>query len=661
MIDTGLIEQEVIHNNKEIYAKLSAALSNAKREILVAVSWFTDPELLGLLSRKCEEGLKIELIIADNTDNGKLDFDALSRQGAEVIRIKNVGYGIMHQKFCVIDKTIALHGSYNWTVNARNNNHESVIITNHSATVQKLIESFHDIKHRAIKILNGEKISDMEIPAKQEIIPNVQKTRSDYESILDSMIAAEVSSFDRSGLKAQGFDRAKTTSGDPLVLTKALDTLYNGFVNDIDIIEDKKRRLIAKIDEQFAKTETQLKEENALKLETLTNESQIKQNNLNSNIVVMKSEIQVNEAKISDIKDTRIPQTTRRIEEIQAEINKANIEFVEPAPNKMLNWFLGILLGGMVLYSALFYSSAAYIMVYMEEDAKAALNSGTQILPGIFEPKAFSKAFEHGFGAVVFITLFVFLPIGLAMISRILNLKGRTQYLSYVGMLMVDGFVAYKVAKVVNEVNNLSADVATQWGFSDALTDVNFWLVMALGALGLVLIKFLFGRLMDINDDKHPDIHRLRNNEANRQRKADMATIENERSALLSEINEINTENIRKQAAIANAGTEVANLPLILNAAREARNADLKNKLSIVQTTTDIYKSHVENDIVPVSVDALKDRINVFLEGWDEFLHAEFSEVKAVEKSTAARHISNEWQADKNLGQTIGTRYNIKA
>jgi hypothetical protein len=155
---TTKIDQDVIHYNRDIFHKIEKELRLARKEILVAAAWFTDNDLLEILLNKRKEGVVVDLILADNPGNEKLDFDQLSEQGASVLKIKNVGYGMMHQKFCVIDRKIAIHGSYNWSVNAKKNNHESVIVTNHKETVEKLVRCFFDIKNKTFEFLKDPSI-----------------------------------------------------------------------------------------------------------------------------------------------------------------------------------------------------------------------------------------------------------------------------------------------------------------------------------------------------------------------------------------------------------------------------------------------------------------------------------------------------------------------
>lgn len=94
------------------------------------MAWFTDDELFDILIDKANQGVVVSVIVADHSDNEKLNFDLLNHiPTGEVIKIKNVGYGMMHQKFCIIDRKIVINGSYNWSKNAKNN-HENVIVTN---------------------------------------------------------------------------------------------------------------------------------------------------------------------------------------------------------------------------------------------------------------------------------------------------------------------------------------------------------------------------------------------------------------------------------------------------------------------------------------------------------------------------------------------------
>lgn len=133
--------QDSISNTDEILERIKSELRSARSEILIAMAWFTNQDLYNIISDKLKENVAVSLILSDQPDNEKLDFDILVNLGLNFTKIKNVGYGMMNLKFCVIDRSLAISGSYNWSNNAKNN-HEQVLVTNFPKTIHELTESF---------------------------------------------------------------------------------------------------------------------------------------------------------------------------------------------------------------------------------------------------------------------------------------------------------------------------------------------------------------------------------------------------------------------------------------------------------------------------------------------------------------------------------------
>jgi len=202
------MKQSVI-KGKEIFAEIKSNLLQARKEILVVSAWFTDQELLDALILKAKEGISIKVVVALNKDNEKLDFTKLSNEGASVLWVKKKGYGMLHEKYCVIDGRIAFHGSYNWTNNAKKNNSESVILTDHKDTVNQLIIDFNTIEGKLKNIEMPEKNNDSFFKklltkiksksnkSKNEIDSNTNDSTiigsmDEMDEIFNSIIAAEV-------------------------------------------------------------------------------------------------------------------------------------------------------------------------------------------------------------------------------------------------------------------------------------------------------------------------------------------------------------------------------------------------------------------------------------------------------------------------------------
>lgn len=131
-----------------IREKIIEELKKAKKEVLIAVAWFTDEKIIKILNDLSREGVSISIIIYDDKINKKELFKTLYYQNAEIMISKKM----MHNKFCIIDNNTVVNGSYNWTFNAINNN-ENIQITKDNDEITYLFkQQFFEIKKITISI-----------------------------------------------------------------------------------------------------------------------------------------------------------------------------------------------------------------------------------------------------------------------------------------------------------------------------------------------------------------------------------------------------------------------------------------------------------------------------------------------------------------------------
>lgn len=658
------LDQQVLHDNKEIFARIVKELEGADFEILIASAWFTDDELFEIIKGKASQNVRIELIIADNQENLKLDFDELVSLGASVTKIKNVGYGIMNQKFCVIDKRIALHGSYNWSVNARKNNHESIIVTNHKQTVANLIANFNDINQKAAQQrgipLNDIPSEPLKVETKAESHSARDHAISEFTKVLDSMIAAEIGNFDRTFLRSQGYDRSKFNNGDHQVLTKSLDTVYSVFINDIDVVEDKKKRLRTKIEEQEVKSINAFEESLNLQLQTAEVEAENETLNANNQLINLKAETEKNRQEIQNLKDGKVTLLEKSIAEIKDRIRNAQRDFVTPK----FKWyeFIPVLFANICLitYLFIFYSSACYILLFAIDDAKAAKEAGLDAIPmEIFNPKALSLTFSKGGSGIIFILLFVSIPLFCALIKLFTKKQWLIISMFVIGILFVDTAIAYKVSAAIYQMKYDGGYLTETWQITMAFKDPNFYLVFLLGGFGLLMLKFAFEKLMLIFDERNPDIATIKNDLLIKQMHEDLKQEEEKVLIVKGEIFLIEGKNIGLEAQYKIIETKLISIPNRLNLLREIKKTDLITGKQNITDISTIYKSHVENDNLPISIDSLNDRINIFLEGWNDYLHEEYAITKATEKSREAFDTVVNWQNEKVRSSQIDKRVKI--
>ncbi|AWG22631.1 hypothetical protein FFWV33_14395 [Flavobacterium faecale] len=126
----------------------------SKTSIYISVAWFTNKELLGLLTEKARNGVNIQIIISDDIVNKRQNpKDFISVGGNFNILQTNSGK-FLHEKFAFFDNETILTGSYNWTYFAEYKNHESVIISNNELLVKQFSIRFKKLLEIVVNFNN---------------------------------------------------------------------------------------------------------------------------------------------------------------------------------------------------------------------------------------------------------------------------------------------------------------------------------------------------------------------------------------------------------------------------------------------------------------------------------------------------------------------------
>lgn len=143
----GVVVQNIEVRNDaafhDIQMRILAELDKAQVSIILAMAWFTNQVLADKLKEKAKQDIWVEVIIYDDGVNARHGVDL---SGLNVKLIKGTRGGIMHNKFCVIDNQVVLHGSYNWSCNAEYRNDETIQVSQDP----KLATSF-SVEFRSLK------------------------------------------------------------------------------------------------------------------------------------------------------------------------------------------------------------------------------------------------------------------------------------------------------------------------------------------------------------------------------------------------------------------------------------------------------------------------------------------------------------------------------
>lgn len=142
---------------EDIELHISEELMKATTSIRIAVAWFTNKRLLKILEYKQKNGVNVDIVINDDEINKKnLDFSTLKSLGGNIL-FSDVNKILMHCKFCIVDSTTIIAGSYNWTNKAETSNQEQIsVITDNAQEVEHYNQFFQKIKS---SIINNRNIS----------------------------------------------------------------------------------------------------------------------------------------------------------------------------------------------------------------------------------------------------------------------------------------------------------------------------------------------------------------------------------------------------------------------------------------------------------------------------------------------------------------------
>jgi len=129
--------------SSDIKEKILEMIDAAKKEINIAMYYFTDNEILSILERQAMNGCVVRVAYS----NKDADDDILDNyfKNLENFKIKKILFqdGIMHHKMMMVDRKYLMFGSYNFTNSANNYNYESVVfISNTNNQFKDIITSF---------------------------------------------------------------------------------------------------------------------------------------------------------------------------------------------------------------------------------------------------------------------------------------------------------------------------------------------------------------------------------------------------------------------------------------------------------------------------------------------------------------------------------------
>jgi len=179
------MQTEAVFENIDLRIQLE--ISKAQKSVFIAVTFFTNKDLFNRLIEKAKAGCKVELIISNNkiNTNSQITFDLLEKYNSKCYKIGNGETELTHNKFCVIDYSTVITGSYNWSYKAENNFENVIINYDDTGLAGQFISEFNQIRKQfypdepktEIIFPIGKIIKRLEILKNQIILEDLEELR----------------------------------------------------------------------------------------------------------------------------------------------------------------------------------------------------------------------------------------------------------------------------------------------------------------------------------------------------------------------------------------------------------------------------------------------------------------------------------------------------
>jgi phosphatidylserine/phosphatidylglycerophosphate/cardiolipin synthase-like enzyme len=129
--------------------RLLSLVENAQKSIYFMAYSFTANDLGAAIRQRASDGLTVAGVMDDEQIDSNLgtEYDPFMQAGVDVRRDGNAGQ--MHHKVIIIDRSIVITGSYNFSYSAETSNDENVVIIHNEEVADKYLAEFQRVYDQA--------------------------------------------------------------------------------------------------------------------------------------------------------------------------------------------------------------------------------------------------------------------------------------------------------------------------------------------------------------------------------------------------------------------------------------------------------------------------------------------------------------------------------
>ena len=128
-----------------------ARLDATTNQVRVAIYALTEPRIFAALTNAAGRGVDVRIIADVGEAKTTTSLIPKLQNLLGVARVKKATgrsggkYGLLHDKFAVLDGAVSLTGSFNWTANATRNNWENLVVIQDPVSASEFLNEFATI------------------------------------------------------------------------------------------------------------------------------------------------------------------------------------------------------------------------------------------------------------------------------------------------------------------------------------------------------------------------------------------------------------------------------------------------------------------------------------------------------------------------------------
>lgn len=607
---------DIITNGAEIKQRILSEVNNANQSIYLAMAYFTDRDIAMALVSAKSRNVFVDVILSSNIQN---DTVKLILKGANIIiHAFETGdvRGIMHHKFCLIDNKITINGSYNYSINASNNNVENIHVSDDISIYSQFFSEFERLKYNIDNHIAVNEITQSPKPEMQakELQPiNIIDT---FSKRLHDLIysAAQI---DTAKYRQQGYENSKESLGNLNIFRVEYENireLIRAYATD-EGLGNIKNVLSSNVSIAYESTKTNLETEKHEKIVIEKRNSELENRQINDKIDLLKQEKAIIESGNHSSGDRGLLQINKEIEKSKLERRSLEQSFVVKKFWTIGTIFVAILLAIFAFYLSIFFASAVYKVFFEGNIIRASLEAGINPgIPQLVDANAIIKIFRQQgilFGLIA--ALFFLIPILLSNL-KILGSENKSvnKLLFLVGLVIFDILVSSMVAINTDEIKCLLVGKDSTLQIWEVVKHMEFWLIFVFGMFPLLLTHFLLDNITNAFKKSQRD---LVDGEKNKK----IQLIDEEMIDLSAEKDLLTIKLKEKEEAINQENTKAITLETEINNRQnliENTYSALQNQIKVIYEdySARITRGKIFTDVIFDSV------ISAYKSGFIEFL-----------------------------------------